>query len=67
MILSPLLGRGMTEFPGATITLGQISEMVAMRKSIAEGAARPAETAAFEATAAAREKALEEGPRWSGA
>ena len=51
------------QFPTEPITVGQVSRMVALRRSIADGAARPAEITAFEATSTAREKALEEGLR----
>ena len=50
-----------TPFPGEPITVGRVSAMVALRRSIAEGTARPADIASFEATSARREKALEEG------
>jgi len=41
------------------ITIGGITEMVVLRKKIAEGSARPAEVARYEAEAAARAKAIE--------
>ena len=41
------------------ITIGGITEMVVLRKKIAEGTAKPSEIAHFEAQAAAREKAIE--------
>lgn len=41
------------------ITIGGITEMVSLRKKMAEGTARPAELAHYEAQAAAREKAIE--------
>jgi hypothetical protein len=47
-------------FPGEAITVGQVSKMVSLRRSVAEGTARPAEVAAFEATAAKRTKAVDE-------
>jgi hypothetical protein len=47
-------------FPGPPITIGQVSRMVALRRRIAEGSAQPNEIAAFEATAAEREKGLED-------
>jgi hypothetical protein len=46
-------------FPGAPITVGQISKMVALRRRIAEGSARPGEIAEFEATSAARQQDLD--------
>jgi hypothetical protein len=48
-------------FPTEPITVGQVSKMVALRRSIGDGTARPADIASFEATSAAREKALAEG------
>src|SRR5262245_53872822 len=47
-------------YPMTPITLGQITGMVALRKRIADGTAKPAEIAAFEATAAVRQKTVEE-------
>jgi hypothetical protein len=44
---------------GPPVTIGGITEMVVLRKKIAEGVAKPAEIAHFEAQAAAREKAME--------
>ncbi len=41
------------------ITIGGITEMVVLRKKIAEGTAKPTEIAYFETQAAAREKAIE--------
>jgi hypothetical protein len=41
------------------ITIGGIVDMVVLRKRMAEGTAKPAEIAAYEAEAAAREKAVE--------
>jgi hypothetical protein len=41
------------------ITIGGITEMVVLRKKIAEGTAKPNEIAHFEAQAAAREQAME--------
>jgi hypothetical protein len=49
------------EFPGVTMTVGGVSSMVALRKRIAEGEARPGEIAEFEATQASREKAMQSG------
>jgi hypothetical protein len=46
-------------FPGPAITIGAVSRMVALRRRVAEGTAQPAEIAAFEATAAEREKMVE--------
>jgi hypothetical protein len=47
------------EFPGPPITVGRISGMVAMRRNIANGTARPAEIAEFEAISKARQAAME--------
>lgn len=41
------------------ITVGGITEMVVLRKKMAEGTAKPAEVAYYEAQAAAREQAIE--------
>ena len=57
-----------TAFPGSTpftypvppITIGQITAMVALRKRIADGSARPAEITAYEATSAARQKIMDQ-------
>jgi hypothetical protein len=51
---------GVYEFPGGTITVGAVRRMVELRRSIAEGTARPTDIAAFEATAAEREQRLED-------
>jgi hypothetical protein len=42
------------------MTIGSITEMVVMRKKIAEGVAKPAEIAEFEAKAAERERIMDE-------
>ena len=47
------------EYPIAPITIGQITEMVILRKKMADGTAMPAEIAAYEAESAAREQALD--------
>jgi hypothetical protein len=47
-------------YPVAPITVGQITGMVALRKRIAEGSARPAEITTYESTSAARQKALDQ-------
>jgi hypothetical protein len=47
-------------FPGDPITVGQITRMVALRRSIADGTARPGDIAAFEATSAQRARAMED-------
>jgi len=41
------------------ITIGSITQMVTLRKKIAEGTAKPAEISQFEAQAAAREQAIQ--------
>lgn len=46
--------------PVPPITVGQLTQMVVLRKAIAEGAARPGDIAAFEATSQARQQALEQ-------
>lgn len=48
-------------FPSPPITIGQVSQMVAMRRAIAEGSAAPAELERFEALASQREAAMAEG------
>ena len=47
-------------YPVPPITIGQITGMVALRKSIADGTARPTDLAAYEATSAARQKAVDQ-------
>ena len=42
------------------ITVGSLTKMIALRKSIADGTARPAEIADYEAESAARQKGLED-------
>lgn len=46
-------------YPVPPITVGQITGMVALRKAMADGTARPAEMAEFEATSAARETMMD--------
>ena len=55
--LAEAFGAGQSEykFPGGMITIGQIRQMVALRRSIADGAARPTDIAEYEATTKARE------------
>jgi hypothetical protein len=48
-------------FPGEPMTVGRVSRMVALRRSIADGTARPADIVWFEGTTKTREKALEDG------
>jgi hypothetical protein len=47
-------------YPVPPITIGQITGMVALRKSMADGTAKPADIAAYEATSAARQKAVDQ-------
>jgi hypothetical protein len=53
---------GVTPFiyPVPPITIGQITGMVALRKSIADGTARPADIAAYEAISLDRQKAVDQ-------
>jgi hypothetical protein len=48
-------------FPGEPITVGQVTQMVRLRRSIADGTARPTDSAGYEATVAAREKMITDG------
>jgi hypothetical protein len=43
-------------FPGQPITVGRVSKMVALRRSIADGTAKPGDIAAFDAISKEREK-----------
>jgi hypothetical protein len=45
-------------FPAPPITVGQVSSMVALRRSITDGTALPADIAAFEEISRTREKAI---------
>lgn len=58
MAFSESFGSGSAEFtfPGEPITAGKVREMVMLRKSIADGTARPGDLAAFEAVTAQRAK-----------
>lgn len=47
-------------YPAPPITVGSITNMIVLRKKMAEGTAMPDEIAAFEATSAAREKGMED-------
>ncbi|MCB2061127.1 MAG: hypothetical protein R3E09_12420 [Novosphingobium sp.] len=47
-------------YPVPPITVGSITRMIALRKAIAEGTAKPREIAEYEQTGAAREKALDD-------
>lgn len=47
-------------YPVPPITIGSITRMIALRKAIADGTARPAEIAEFEETSAVRQKAVDE-------
>lgn len=46
-------------YPVPPITVGSITDMIVLRKKIAEGTAQPAELAAFEAASAERQKAVD--------
>ncbi len=46
--------------PVPPITVGRLTEMVVLRKAIADGSARPGDIAEFEATSKARQQALDE-------
>jgi hypothetical protein len=46
------------QYPVPPITVGQLTGMVTLRKSIADGTAKPGDIAAFEATSAARQQAV---------
>jgi hypothetical protein len=48
-------------FPGAPITIGQVTRMVALRRDIANGTASPGDIRAFDETSAARQATLEAG------
>jgi len=47
------------QYPVPPITIGSITSMIALRKAIAEGSARPADIAAFEETSASRQNAMD--------
>ena len=47
-------------YPVPPITVGGLTQMVVLRKAIAEGTAKPGDIAAFEETSAARQKAVDE-------
>ena len=53
-------GSARFNYPVPPITIGQITGMVALRKRIAEGVAKPAEIAAYEETSAARQTAIDQ-------
>lgn len=46
-------------YPVPPITIGSITKMITLRKAIADGTAKPSEIAEFEATSAARQKAMD--------
>jgi hypothetical protein len=52
-------GKQRFAYPIPPITIGSLTKMVALRKAIANGTARPSEIAEFEATSAARQKAMD--------
>jgi hypothetical protein len=47
-------------YPVPTITIGSVTKMITLRKAIADGTAKPGEIAEFEATSAARQKAMDD-------
>jgi hypothetical protein len=47
-------------YPVPPITVGSLTQMVLLRKSIADGTAKPADIAAYEQLSAARQKAVDE-------
>ncbi|MET0241080.1 MAG: hypothetical protein ABW184_14405 [Sphingobium sp.] len=47
-------------FPIPPVTVGSLTKMVVLRKAIADGTAKPADIADFEATSAVRAKAIED-------
>ena len=47
-------------YPVPPITVGALTQMVVLRKAIADGTAKPAEIAAFEEISAARQKAVDD-------
>jgi hypothetical protein len=47
-------------YPVPPITIGQITGMVALRKAIADGSAKPADIAAYEQLSASRQQAVEQ-------
>jgi len=53
-------GKERFNYPAPPITIGSITRMIALRKAIAEGTARPAEIAEFEETSAIRQKAMDD-------
>lgn len=54
-------------YPVPPITVGQLTGMVALRKRIADGSAKPADISAYEATAAARQQAVSQAAGLSAA
>jgi hypothetical protein len=62
--MSEAYGRGDDyAFPGAAITIGQISRMVALRRQIADGTAAPEDITDYEALSAERQAGIERGMR----
>jgi hypothetical protein len=53
-------GSELFRYPMPPITVGSITRMIALRKAIADGTARPNELAEYESVGAAREKALDD-------
>ena len=57
-----LPGRDRFFYPVPPITVGSISTMIALRKAIADGDAKPADIAAYEEESARRQQAMDEAP-----
>jgi hypothetical protein len=53
-------GKERYRYPVPAITIGSITRMITLRKAIADGSARPAEIAEFEATSAARQELVDQ-------
>jgi hypothetical protein len=53
-------GSALFRYPVPPITVGSITRMIALRKAIADGTAKPNELAEYESVGAAREKALDD-------
>lgn len=53
-------GEELFTYPAPPITIGSITKMVALRKAIADGTARPGEITEFEETSAIRQKAIDD-------
>jgi hypothetical protein len=60
-LAGPYCGGDEFTFPGTPITIGRVSEMVVMRRRIAEGVADPSEIAAYDRLAAERQAGIDAG------